>query len=102
MVLYWCITTHSLLFFSFVPSIADALRNIIKENSNSNPCYVQGVKAPINSNYNFRIEVTVDATGKMKTIKFDAATQNKMRKDQAYRKFVESSKEILLNPTCLK
>lgn len=75
MALYWCITTYSLLFFSFVPSIADALRNIIKKNSKSNPCYVQGVKALINPNYKFQIEVTVDATGKMKTIKFDAVTQ---------------------------
>lgn len=85
-----------------MPSITGALRNIIKENSKSHPCYAQGIKAQINANYNFRIEVTVDETGTMKTIKFDAATQNKMRKDQAYRKFVESSKEMLLNPTCLK
>lgn len=63
---------------------------------------MRGVKAQINANYNCRIEVTVDETGKMKTIKFDAATQNKMKKDQAYRKFVVSSKEVLLNPTCLK
>lgn len=46
--------------------------------------------------------MTVDATGQMKTIKFDAVTQNKMNKDQTYREFVESSKEMLLNPTCLK
>lgn len=102
MVLYWWIIAYKLLFLSLDDSIRHTHKEILDADSGSYHCYMQDSKIKDNKGFKAHLIITLDENGYVKSVDVGNQDNEKMKKDPAYRVFIERTKASILNPACSK